>query len=81
VASSRRVIKKFLERDGDGADCCIPWEVFVTGEEFDFEKETILVSERFVNGEIDEEIPYGVSSGVRVVVGGGEFIVVLAARD
>jgi hypothetical protein len=62
-------MKKFLERDRDGTDCCIPWEVFVIGEKFDFEKEQILVSERFVNGELDRKVkvPCG------VVVGGGEF--------
>jgi len=44
VAGSSRVIKKFLERDIDGADCGIPWEEFLTGEELDFEIDVIIFS-------------------------------------
>jgi len=75
-----RVIKKSLERDTDLANGTA-WEEFSIGDEFDFERETIIVGERFVDGELDGDVPCGVSSGVTVDVGGGDLWVEWVAND
>jgi hypothetical protein len=60
VAGVARAIKKVLEMDIDGADYLIREEI-TFGEELDFEKETILVSKRFLEGEIEGTVPFRVS--------------------
>jgi len=67
----------------EGANYGIAWEELSMGEEFDFERETILVGEILVDGELDGDVPRGVSSSsVTVDVGGGGLWVdELVARD
>lgn len=64
-----RVIKKSQERDTSLANGTA-WEEFSIGNEFDFERETIMVDERFLDGELDGDVPCSVSSNVTVDVGG-----------
>ncbi|KEH37363.1 hypothetical protein MTR_2g035965 [Medicago truncatula] len=66
----------------EGANYGIAWEEFSTGEEFDFEREAILVGERFIDDELDGDVPCGVSSSsVTMDVGGGGLWVDLVAGD
>jgi len=44
----------------------------VLQDESEFKRETIMVGERFIDGELDGDVPSGVSSSVTMDVGGGD---------
>jgi len=80
MTGTGRVIKKSLERDTDLANGTA-WEEFSIGDEFYFKRETIMVGERFFDGQLDRDVPCGVSSGVTVDVGGADLWVEWIAKD
>jgi len=63
------IVHEFPERNMDGADNGVAEGA--VGDELDLKRQTILLGQRFVDGEFHGVVPRGVAAGVFVDVGGG----------